>query len=106
MPGIELGLYNNLGFLNIFLLYGLCNDRIGDNSVGVATRQQVHGARNRGLITEKKHPVLIFCTPSINTLGSTQTIQWPKLQADHSLPPSAKAKNEWSSTSTSWPSKV
>jgi hypothetical protein len=37
MPGIELGLYNNLGFLNIFLFYGLCNDQIIDNSVGVAT---------------------------------------------------------------------
>jgi hypothetical protein len=53
LPGIELGLHSNLGFPNIFLLYGLCNDQISDNSVGVATRLQVQGARNRGLITYK-----------------------------------------------------
>jgi len=53
MPGIELGLYNNLGFLNIFLMYGLCTDLISDKSVGVAARLQVQGARNRGFVTDK-----------------------------------------------------
>jgi hypothetical protein len=37
MLGIELGLYNNLGFLKVLLFDGLYSDRSHGNSIGVVT---------------------------------------------------------------------